>query len=208
MRTEAAAVRTRTAIQSTRNLSASLRIANHHPPARNRVGKRSNGDPERTRRRGPVTGLRRADGFRRRPRSGPVQGSQRACPRGAATLRLCRVRAPEYRGAELAVHFEEPPRRGSPSAIVAAMDMWPDLDPTLFEELEQAIEKGKLPLRETGARSGYRLQPCLQESGRFPSVPSSPLEPHESNPPSLAFRQAGCEKPTGSCPQARRSTTG
>ena len=30
------------------------------------------------------------------------------------------------------------------------MDMWPDIDPTLFEELEQAIERGKLPVRETG----------------------------------------------------------
>jgi hypothetical protein len=54
-------------------------------------------------------------------------------------------RLPLSEGTELAVHFEEPPRRGSPSAIVAAMDMWPDLDPTLFEELEQAIERGKLP---------------------------------------------------------------
>ena len=47
-------------------------------------------------------------------------------------------------GAELAVHFEEVCRRGSPPAIVNAMDKWPDLDPSLFEELEQAIETGRL----------------------------------------------------------------
>ena len=59
-------------------------------------------------------------------------------------------RLPLPEGAELAVHFEEPHRRGSPPAIVAAMDKWPDLDPSLFEELEQAIERGKLPVREPG----------------------------------------------------------
>jgi hypothetical protein len=59
-------------------------------------------------------------------------------------------RLPLPEGAELAVHFEEPHRRGSPLAIVAAMDKWSDLDPSLFAELEQAIEGGKLPVRETG----------------------------------------------------------
>ena len=59
-----------------------------------------------------------------------------------------RLALPE--GAELAVHFEEPHRRGSPLAIIAAMDKWPDLDPSLFEELEQAIEGGKLPIRDDG----------------------------------------------------------
>jgi hypothetical protein len=59
-----------------------------------------------------------------------------------------RLSLPE--GAELAVHFEEPHRRGSPPAIVAAMDKWPDLDAGLFDELEQAIERGKLAVRETG----------------------------------------------------------
>jgi hypothetical protein len=59
-------------------------------------------------------------------------------------------RLPLPEGAEVAMHFEEPPRRGSPSAIVAAMDRWPDLDPSLFEELAQAIDRGKLPVRETG----------------------------------------------------------
>jgi hypothetical protein len=59
-----------------------------------------------------------------------------------------RLSLPE--GAELAMHFEEPHRRGRPPAIVAAMDKWPDLDPSLFGELEQAIERGRLPVRETG----------------------------------------------------------
>jgi len=59
-----------------------------------------------------------------------------------------RLSLPE--GAELAVHFEEPHRRGSPPTIVAAMDKWPDLDPSLFEELERAIEGGKLPVRAEG----------------------------------------------------------
>jgi hypothetical protein len=48
-------------------------------------------------------------------------------------------RLPLPEGTELSVHFEEPPRCGSPPAIVAAMDKWPDLDPSLFEEFEQAI---------------------------------------------------------------------
>jgi hypothetical protein len=59
-------------------------------------------------------------------------------------------RLPLPEGAELAVHFEEPHRRGSPPGIVAAMDQWPDLDPSLFDELEQAIERGRLPVGETG----------------------------------------------------------
>jgi hypothetical protein len=59
-----------------------------------------------------------------------------------------RLALPE--GAELAVHFEEPHRRGSPLAIVAAMDAWHDLDPSLVDELEQAIERGKLSVQETG----------------------------------------------------------
>lgn len=59
-------------------------------------------------------------------------------------------RLPLAEGTELAVQFEEPHRRGSPQAIVAAMDKWPDLDPSLFGELEQAIERSRLPVRETG----------------------------------------------------------
>jgi len=59
-------------------------------------------------------------------------------------------RLPLPEGAELAMHFEEPHRRGSPPAIVASMDKWPDLDPSLFEELARAIEGGKLPVRDTG----------------------------------------------------------
>jgi hypothetical protein len=59
-----------------------------------------------------------------------------------------RLSLPE--GAELAVHFEEPQRRGSPAAIVAAMDKWPDLDPSLLDDLEQAIEWSRLPVRENG----------------------------------------------------------
>jgi hypothetical protein len=48
------------------------------------------------------------------------------------------------------VQFEEPYRRGSPPAVVAAMDQWPDLEPHVFEELEQAIETGRLPVRDVG----------------------------------------------------------
>jgi len=57
-------------------------------------------------------------------------------------------------GAELAVHFEEPHRHASPPAIVAAMDKWPDLDSSLFDELEQAIERGKLAVRDAGVFDG------------------------------------------------------
>ncbi len=59
-----------------------------------------------------------------------------------------RVSLPE--GTEFPVHFEEPHRRGSPQAILAVMDSLPDLDPSLFDELEAAIEAGKLPVRSEG----------------------------------------------------------
>jgi hypothetical protein len=38
--------------------------------------------------------------------------------------------------------------------MVAAMDKWPDLDRSLFEELEQAIERGKLPVQDAGVFDG------------------------------------------------------
>lgn len=59
-------------------------------------------------------------------------------------------RLPLPEGAELAMHFEELHRRGSPPAIVSAMDRWPDLDPSLLEELDRAIEGGKLPVQDRG----------------------------------------------------------
>src|SRR5260370_960048 len=46
------------------------------------------------------------------------------------------------------------PTTAYPPAIVAAMDKWPDLDSSLFEELEQAIEKGKLAVRDAGVFDG------------------------------------------------------
>jgi len=63
-------------------------------------------------------------------------------------------RLPLPEGAELAVHFEEPPRRGSPSAIVAAMDMWPDLDPT--HPHARRLQRGRI--------DGFRL---LASVGRY-----------------------------------------
>jgi hypothetical protein len=67
---------------------------------------------------------------------------------------LERLALPE--GAEIAVQFEEPYRRGSPPAIVTAMGQWPDLDPHLFEELEQAIEQGRLAVRDVGVFDGAK----------------------------------------------------
>jgi hypothetical protein len=61
---------------------------------------------------------------------------------------LERLLLPE--GAELAVHFEELHRRGSPLAIVDSMGRWPNLDRSLLEDLDRTIEEGKVPVPYAG----------------------------------------------------------
>jgi predicted DNA-binding antitoxin AbrB/MazE fold protein len=49
-------------------------------------------------------------------------------------------------GTEVSVQFETP-TAGSPAAVLSAMRSLPELEPSAVDELERAIEEGRLPVR-------------------------------------------------------------
>jgi len=55
---------------------------------------------------------------------------------------------PEGEAVTISIERAEPPRRGSAAAILRAVHALPHLDPEDVDELERAIESGRLPVRD------------------------------------------------------------
>ncbi len=81
-----------------------------------------------------------------------------AAPRPNRVLRPRHLGAREpldpIEGSEVDLAVSVRPDRGSPAAILAAMREEPHIDRSTIDELERAIEAGKIPVRREGAFDG------------------------------------------------------